>query len=326
MQTGTGLGLAIVNSIVRSSSVDGKVDVSSVEGVGTDIRVTFTAEVVEEEETDGNTNDTELTKLYETLKRPTISLVGFNEEHRGERLLRDVFSSYMVSRWGFAVTQGADLGDIVIVNEDFNIVAQAVQDKDNRRPYIILSSGRGDPRLMNVVADYEHIGGFCRIAYKPMGPCRMHSVLKLCLHALHISEASRLKYTSEPTSEVSSAGMNGHTGTPDLGERSPLSTPLPRRFSEESSHQQKPTFPRPALGPRAITVHHGSTWNNLTSQDEQDEQADRDYTSDSGPSSSPTVAVGTGGTLLKSSVRSGNPRSGLRVLVVEDNVILRGLL
>ncbi|KAK7690600.1 hypothetical protein QCA50_005699 [Cerrena zonata] len=324
LQTGTGLGLAIVNSIVRSSSVDGKVDVSSVEGVGTDIRVSFTAEVVEDEEE--SNNDTELTRLYETLGRPSISLVGFNEQHRGERLLRDVLSSYLVSRWGFSVTAGSGRGDVVIINEDFSVVAQAVQDKENRTPYIILSSGRGDPRLMNVVGEYEHIGGFCRIAYKPMGPCRLQSVLKLCLHALHIWEASRLKYTSEPASEATSPGLNGHTGTPDLNERSPLSTPLPRRFSEESSHQQKPVFPRPSLGPRAITAHPGTSWNQLTSQDEQDEQADRDYTSDSGPCSSPTVAVGTGGTLLKTSVRPGNARNRVRVLVVEDNAILRNLL
>ena len=38
LQTGTGLGLAIVNSIVRSRSVDGKVDVWSAEGVGTEIK------------------------------------------------------------------------------------------------------------------------------------------------------------------------------------------------------------------------------------------------------------------------------------------------
>lgn len=313
-----------MNSIVRSSSVDGKVDVSSVEGVGTDIRVTFTAEDVDDE--DDSHSDSELTRLYEALRQPSISLVGFNEGHRGERLLRDVLSSYLVSRWSFSVAQGSELGDIVIVNEDFNLVAQAVQDKNNRRPYIILSSGRGDPRLMNVVADYEHIGGFCRIVYKPLGPCRLHAALKLCLHALHISEASRLRYTSEPGSEVSSISMNGHAGTPDSKERSPIGTPLPRRFSEESSHQQKPAFTRPSLGPRAITAHPGTNWTQLSSQEEYDEQVDRDYISDHGPSSTPTVAIGTGGTLLKSSVRPGNSRNGVRVLVVEDNAILRNLL
>lgn len=35
LQTGTGLGLAIVNSIIRSDSVNGKVDVWSSEGLST---------------------------------------------------------------------------------------------------------------------------------------------------------------------------------------------------------------------------------------------------------------------------------------------------
>ncbi|CAL1716850.1 unnamed protein product [Somion occarium] len=327
LQTGTGLGLAIVNSIVRSSSVDGKVDVSSVEGVGTEIRVTFTAEPVEDYESANN--DGELLKLYDTLRRPTISLVGFNESHRGERLLQNVLSSYLVSRWGFSVAQGLDLGDIVIVNEDHTMVARAVEAKDVRRPYIILSSARGDPRLMSVVADYEHIGGFCRIAYKPVGPCRLYSVLKLCLHALHIAESSQLKYTSEPLS-AGPPHSNGHAVSPDMGERSPFSNPLPRRFSEESGHPNA-VFPRPSLGPRALTAHPATSWTQLPSQEEQDdEDADRDYTSDSGAtsqnSSSPTVAVGTGGTLLKSSVGTGSAKNGVRVLVVEDNAILRNLL
>jgi K+-sensing histidine kinase KdpD len=48
LQTGTGLGLAIVSSIVTSENVGGKVDVWSGEGVGTEIKVTFPAEVPED--------------------------------------------------------------------------------------------------------------------------------------------------------------------------------------------------------------------------------------------------------------------------------------
>ena len=43
-------------------------------------------------------------------------------------------------------------------------------------------------------------------------------------------------------------------------------------------------------------------------------------------SSSPPIAVGSGGTLLKSSVGTLDAKKPVRVLVVEDNTILRNLL
>ncbi|KAI0077875.1 hypothetical protein K474DRAFT_1706914 [Panus rudis PR-1116 ss-1] len=333
LQTGTGLGLAIVNSIVRSSSVDGKVDVWSAEGVGTEIKVTFTAETVEEETAN---NDVELMRLYESLRRPSISLVGFDESHRGPRLLKEVLTSYLTSRWGFTLSQGPELGDIVIVNEDCGPVSRAIKEKDVRRPYIILSSARGDPRIMNVVGEYEHIGGFCRIAYKPIGPYRLYSVLRLCLHALNISEASR--YKSSPESDVEpppGAQLNGHARVvspariaTESSDRSVSSSPLPRRFSEESG-PKKPRPVRPLLGPRATTANPSTSWTQMIPSPEEEEPPDREYTSDSGVSHSPTsstVTVGSGGTLLKSSISNRPIQTNVRVLVVEDNAILRNLL
>ena len=64
------MGLAIVNSIIRSRGIDGKVDVWSAEGVGTEIKVTFSAEAVEDAES--SNCDAELVKVYDELKRPSV--------------------------------------------------------------------------------------------------------------------------------------------------------------------------------------------------------------------------------------------------------------
>lgn len=337
-----------MNSIVRSSSVDGKVDVWSAEGVGTEIKITFTAEAVEDDET--SNSDAELVKLYNSLKRPSISLVGFDDMHRGVQLLKQALVESLTTRWGFTLagTQAQDgqesqelqLGDIVIVNEEYTTVARAIVEKQTSRPYIILSSSRGDPRLMKVVADYERIGGFCRVAYKPVGPYRLFSVLKLCIHALNITESTSRKRSSSGSSSSSASRFSSPVQSTqyDAEGKAHLSG-LPRRLSEEITGQST-TPTRPSLGPRAITVHPLTSWSHMEAMQEQEEPAE--FRDDDGAAmetpvfsqspSSPTIAVGTGGTLLKSVVgaAAGTPaevvKGRLRVLVVEDNEILRNLL
>ncbi|CDO74916.1 hypothetical protein BN946_scf184988.g23 [Trametes cinnabarina] len=323
LQTGTGLGLAIVNSIVRSPSVDGKVDVWSAEGVGTEIKVTFNAEAVDSPNEPASFA-TELAKVLEHGRRPSISLVEFDETVRGVQLLRKVLTQYIVSDWGFTLTEG-ETGDIVIANEDPAPVMQAIERKEASRPFIILSSARGDPRLMAIVNEYEHIGGFCRIVYKPVGPCRLVAALKLSLHALNIGKGPR----TSPT-------LQSHAHRPESPSRSssfdfPESGLFTRGPSEEAdSGSTMALSKRPPLGPRAVTAHPLTTWSQMPSTTEQDEPE-----LDSAPTSpqlshslptSPTISVGTGGTLLKSSVGTIEPSGTLRVLVVEDNSILRNLL
>lgn len=341
LQTGTGLGLAIVNSIVRSSSVDGKVDVWSAEGVGTEIKITFTAEAVEHEEI--SNSDAELVRLYNSLKRPSISLVGFDDPHRGVQLVRETLVSSLTERWGFTLAGGnkesealAALGDIVIVNEDSAIITRAIQEKDTSRPYIILSSSRGDPRLMKIVSDYERIGGFCRVAYKPVGPYRLYSVLKLCIHALNITDATSRRRSSSGGSSSSSlsrfSNPSASSQSDSDGKPAAPSSFLPRRLSEEGSGQST-TPVRPPLGPRAITVHPLTSWLHMESMQEQEEPVELSRKKEapvfSQSPSSPTIAVGTGGTLLKTAVGTAaeaEVKGPLRVLVVEDNEILRNLL
>ncbi|PCH42325.1 histidine kinase, partial [Wolfiporia cocos MD-104 SS10] len=317
LQTGTGLGLAIVNSIVRSSSVDGKVDVWSAEGVGTEIKITFNAEAVEDE--DVPTSDEELKKVYAHLERPTISLIGFNEPHRGVQLLRSVVKSYLVSRWDFVVAEEDPSGQIIVANEDLTPVANAVENKQSNQPFIILSSLRGDPRLMNTVSEYERIGGFCRIVYKPVGPVRLYSALKMCLHVLNMEK----RPNSSPTLPKALASASAVTDLED----GIVGGTFPRRFSEENNVNAQRL--RPSLGPRAATVHPLASWSHMTLSSEPDgiepEPPDQVSTAPNSPNSS-TVSVGAGGTLLKSSVGALGVQGPVRVLVIEDNNILRGLL
>ncbi|TFY51631.1 hypothetical protein EVJ58_g10462 [Rhodofomes roseus] len=308
LQTGTGLGLAIVNSIIRSKSVDGKVDVWSAEGVGTEIKITFAADVVEDENVPAA--DEELIKVYKSLNRPLVSLLGFSDSHRGIQLLRNVTTSYLSSRWGLDVAEDGEPGQIIIVNEVLEPITQAIENKDGTRPFIILSSLRGDPRLMNMVGEYERIGGFCRIVYKPVGPVRLHAALKLCLQVLRFGQGIKKK----PTLQVR-AGSPQPVSPAALSDDAVYSS-LPRRFSDEVTPQMQTT--RPPLGQRAATAHPSATWTHMMTFPPEEMDGTEPEPPESAPSSprsaSPVVNIGTGGTLLKSSVGSLGIRSTMRVL------------
>ena len=316
LQTGTGLGLAIVNSIVRSSSVEGKVDVWSSESVGTDIKISFMAQAVEE--TEGSLVLSELWRAEDFPRPPSVSLVGFDIAHRGIELLRNVLVGYLEAWWGLVVLPDGndELGDIVIVNEDPSYIAEAVANKEIARPMILLSSVRGDPHLMSIVTDFENVGGFCRVLYKPGGPSRLHSGLKLCIRSLLIGQRSRVP------------SLRGNLSRTQMGRVAPFTTSGPKRHN---SDLDSPSSSRPRMGPRSIT--HESRLETISGgvpmMTIQTSPPDSPRTPSPGSDgrSSPTVAVGTGGILLKSSIGTVDSSTlRARVLVVEDNDILRDLL
>jgi hypothetical protein len=322
MQTGTGLGLAIVNSIMQSKGVDGKVDVSSTENVGTEIKVTFSAQTVQE--------DKSSPKITDTLKQghPTkVSLVGFDDPHRGVQLLRRVLTHYLVSWWDLQIAPPGSLGDIVIANEDLSALQLAIEHREISRPFILLTVHRGERHLTATVTEFERLGGFCRILYKPGGPSRLRHALRLCIHALKISRRS------SPSPEITHHPSDHITSSP-----SNLPAGVTRRNSEEPTPAaQHSDMRRPSLGRRAITVHPVTTWSGMPTHDEEDDgsqdgsqhgRAGRARSmSQSQTSTSPTIPVGdTGGSLLKSSIGALESRKNVRVLVVEDNSILRNLL
>ncbi|THV02842.1 hypothetical protein K435DRAFT_836182 [Dendrothele bispora CBS 962.96] len=315
LQTGTGLGLAIVNSIVTSESVGGKVDVWSEEGVGTEIKITFFAECPDEpEEIDSPEGVNNVDSQH------TISLVGFDSPHPGVQLLRSVLKRYITERWGLSICPSEQgYGDIIILNEDIAPLIAATQRRDASKPFLILSSTRGGPELMSAASEHELIGGFCRFIHKPGGPSRIWQALNLCLQSIKIksqNSSPQGQYSEKQQQEVNSQAftVNG-----------PLAPAVPpRRNSEEKSM----FLARPSMGPRANTVHptSSSSWR-MSVLHEKDEKEENDKETPDPDTIQPTITVGSGGTLLKSSVGALQPNEKkIKILVVEDNNILRNLL
>jgi hypothetical protein len=303
LQTGTGLGLAIVSSIVTSENVGGKVDVWSEEGVGTEIKVTFSAEVPEDSALVSSA-EMQPFKVDDVDALPTIALVGFSERHRGTELLKSTFCTYLTKWWGFQIKDG---GDIVLLNEETRPVVSATEARDISRPFIVLSSARGNPTIMSIASDHERIGGFCRILYKPCGPSRFRALLKLSVHALAISRTR---------SRVSSILSNADASIPPHIEKKPSSSNIFRRNSEEA-RLKRPN--RPVLSLRSTTVSDVPSSFRLAPAGNPPKSLELE-------SSVSTINVGTGGTLLKTSLGSLKTERRFRILVVEDNSILRNLL
>ncbi|KIY43755.1 hypothetical protein FISHEDRAFT_77692 [Fistulina hepatica ATCC 64428] len=309
LQAGTGLGLAIVKSIVTSDSIKGEIDLRSDEGVGTEVRVTFSAEVKDNVESECPAQSN-VFKFVDPDAPPTVSLINFDGDHKGTQLLRDVVKYYLQSWWHFKVSDDS-FGDIVLLNETIAPVAKATEERDTSRPFIILSEARGSLEMAEACSEHEAIGGFCRVIFKPMGPSSLRSALVLAVHALHI-------HGSTQENSVQAERLR----------RAPyIPPPVTRRSSEEGTFQCG-SMQRPTMTPRSITVHSEiGLWQSqsgpVDEHDGEDPKLDPD-------TSTPTITVGFGGTLLKSSAddpRTDKPSSGhFRMLVVEDNVILRDLL
>jgi len=299
---------------VTSENMGGKVDVWSEEGVGTEIKVTFSADVPEDS-ANILSPDMEPFRSEESGPLPAISLVGFSEPDRGTELLKTTTCNYLKTWWGFQIVDGGDGGDIVIVNEETGPVVLATKRLDISRPFIILSSARGNPTIMSIAVDHERIGGFCRILYKPSGPSRLRAMLKLCVHAVVIAKTPR------PSMNATAMGLAEESG------RNLSHSNIFRRKSEETPYRRRTS--RPDMTSRSPTASAASPMFHLAFPPggggggkslEPVECVDPD-------TSVPTITVGTGGTLLKASLgRSVIPERRFRILVVEDNSILRNLL
>ena len=304
----------------------GKVDVWSEEGVGTEIKVTFPAEIPD---TQTSTSEMETFRAESaTQPLPTVSLVGFTS-HRGSDLLRRVTTFYLTEWWGFTVVEEG--GDIVIVNDDPAPIIAATQERNTRRAFIILSAARGSPQIMGIASEHESIGGFCRILYKPGGPARLRAILKLSIHALRMSKPGAGSPSSSPPGLVNgdaSAQENGSAGQLKEAWASPTPANMSRRNSNGTTPRAGTQGPpkRPAMPPRSSTAHPSTPdWAPMPLTPVQ---TPPDTVDVSDPDTSvPTIVLGTGGTLLKSSVGAlVVPAAKFRVLIVEDNSILRNLL
>ncbi|WVR06967.1 hypothetical protein IAU60_004003 [Kwoniella sp. DSM 27419] len=335
LQTGTGLGLAIVNSIVRGENVNGKVDVWSAEGMGTEIRVSFEVEAIED---DDETSSTTSSAVSSTMSSDSslafgqgysVGFASFAPDHRGHRLSSEVLSSY-VNAWRFDVADRAN-ADIVVVNED-EAVLDELYHKD--KAIIMLSAIRGFDRH-HVSNEINRNGGFCHVLFKPVAPTVLNRALHSAMEWLSARKPDpqdgSFDFERPPISRGSSGASQESAST--ISELSSVRfntssrearLPLQRRRSEEN--EQVPT--RPSMAPRGVTYHAPRRVASSTASD------DTALSSPQQGSASPTSTISTisladGGVMLKAAtVPAEAPRKArtARVMVVEDNVINRRVL
>ncbi|RXK37056.1 hypothetical protein M231_05644 [Tremella mesenterica] len=334
LQTGTGLGLAIVNSIVRSDTVAGKVDVWSSEGVGTEIRVSFEVEVVEEDdETDSVVSSAVSSFGGGGIGRGrSISFVSFDVTQRGQALVLDVLASYAMGMQ-FDIS---DSPDIFIVNEDFQWLRAHVLET---RPIIFLLARR-TAQAIRAINQFNENGGQCRIVYKPVGPAGFKRHMQETLATLEDlpDDDCRSKFdTPTDEKEIEDFEVDRPTMSREDTSTSQESTstvseltkgkfqytgervPLQRRRSEEQEQQA-----RPAMAPRGVTYH------NIKSSTAGKPDVVDSPLPGSPNSSLSTISLADGGVMLKAATLPAEAapkrESVVRVMVVEDNAVNQKVL
>lgn len=180
---GTGLGLSIVNSIVQSPSINGKIDVWSTVGEGTEMRVTCEMPIAKAEDIEGPIYMPSL----DLRQSKTVSLLGFSNT-KGQLDLKQVLRNYLEGWWNFATSKDEDeeayQGDIVLLNEDVSLLKTLQQKRSPLPPVIVLTSARGDAEVAEACEAYHAAGGIARILFKPMGPAKFEAVVDFCLQCL----------------------------------------------------------------------------------------------------------------------------------------------
>jgi signal transduction histidine kinase/AmiR/NasT family two-component response regulator len=344
LQPGTGLGLAIVNSIVRSDVVQGNVDVWSAEGVGTEIKVTLEVEVA------GDPEDMVHVPEYQIGDGFKVAFLGFDREHRGLALVREVVSSY-ASFVGFTTVENPAQADLVVVNE---FVKPETEKRYLNIPLILVATfKKSDPQVLSSMGRTSYTG----LLYKPVGPAKVLKELKAAVKWLkHPSRANsglsalvtsvaqlKLETDSEnvtlrpqPLRGMSTDSVNSSLSNLDMarsegasGVRDPRDL-LHRRRSDERGFSQM--LNRPALAPRGLTYHAVPTLSSLSNHPPGPVSplADSETSSPASAASSlSTISLANGGAMLMAAALpelSGVRRRSARVLVVEDNVINRRVL
>ena len=339
MQTGTGLGLAIVNSIVQSDNVNGTVDVWSSEGMGTEIRVSFEAEVIDDDDEVSSVSSS-ISMASHPGRGRSISFLGFKHNHRGQMLSLEVLSSYAAS-WGFDLTDGDD-GDLLVIHEDEEILRRV---HTLGYPIIFLTPGRSD--IVNSIKDsIARAGGSLQVLHKPIGPGSFIQAIAVAVDFLneqdgygdlssHGSRPHLFRESSDASTESASTISELNSIKSPSRDHSDLRAPLVRRRSAEPAVNIGARAHRPALAPRGVTYHTPQPGpsplrHKGESPDDSKSVASSGSPQPGSPSSTlSTISLADGGVMLKAAAVSASAsRKGRvpRVLVVEDNVVNRQVL
>ncbi|SPO30288.1 uncharacterized protein UTRI_05752 [Ustilago trichophora] len=216
--TGTGLGLSIVNSIVQSPSMNGKIDVWSTEGEGTEIRVTCELELCEDDDVEGPTYK----PAVNVHQAYSVALLGFDES-RGDQDLRLALEGYFLNWWEFKLSEHSETddhvkhSDVLVINNDMKLLQRIkAERKGELPPVIFLTASRGESDIAMACEDYHAAGGVARILFKPAGPAKLESVVDFCLQCL---ERKR-------------------SGDPPSSEETKPSTPLPSPSEAGTAYKQ----------------------------------------------------------------------------------------
>ncbi|KAG9029587.1 His Kinase A domain containing protein [Tulasnella sp. JGI-2019a] len=322
LQTGTGLGLAIVNSI--GTSLGGKVEVWSAEGVGTEIRLVTDVNVVAKSEP--------VRRIVDASQPVTVSLIGFDTDHKGTVLLRETMNSYLVNWWGFTISEDQDgiYGDILLVNEDAAVIEELIAGREFMRPVVLLSAARGDAQVVAAMNMFEQLGGWCRLVFKPSGPVRLGDAFTTAVSKLDVMRGS-------PASSASGSYHSIEGRLPDEGYfgipfASTFRGPLPVKSSLLSSINRRRSADHHEQEFRPMMVHQNSAFATPTPRTGLLAALTNDTGSPRQLYSHPSNSVSTldlgedGSVMLKSVVGSTDANRKPIVLIVDDNVVNRNLL
>ncbi|EJT46955.1 two-component sensor molecule [Trichosporon asahii var. asahii CBS 2479] len=260
MQPGTGLGLAIVGNIVTSSAMGGTLDVYSAENVGTEIRIQFQVDTVDEDE-----NGVPIKPVNTRLGVcHTMAFVNYLSHFRGHQLQKEVMTNY-ARCLGFTVIDNPAEADILVINEAAGLTDE-VREMARTRPILLIISFKiHDTQTLQ---DMGRMDAYTGILYKPMGIDHftrgLHGAVRWLkdpsnpdlLGALsQINTAERRRGSLEDPSKDASTKMMqilGHRPRTHLTEMSPSPSPTP---SPAAQQQPPPDFndSRPML-----TLTHNS--------------------------------------------------------------------
>ncbi|KAG9029586.1 His Kinase A domain containing protein [Tulasnella sp. JGI-2019a] len=334
LQTGTGLGLAIVNSI--GTSLGGKVEVWSAEGVGTEIRLVTEVNVAAESEPGS--------RIVDAARPITVSMIGFDADHKGTMLLKESMNNYLVDWWGFTISGDQDgiYGEILLVNEDAAVIEELIAGREFMRPVVLLSAARGDSRVAAAIAMFERLGGWCRLVFKPSGPVRLGEAFSTAVHQLDMlraSPASSASCTSGSYRSVEECAPHSDSEAHGYFDNTSILVPskalvqrlvrsnLPSSLNRLRSEEHRERVPHHSTGHRSSNHATTPLRNELPAAPITDGTGTplQFYSHPEGSVS--TLDIGEDGSvMLKSVVGSASASSKPKVLVVDDNVINRNLL